>query len=157
MFKAAHTLMWNPCDKNFRTACSIAECNGACLIINHKKKYIHNYHVQYFTDMQFIVHVKPIKISGYCYEKKSYRKQSAPLQWHLTYKDPNLNFRFMVPCISDNNSKQNPTRCTCLKIFLKLFYSLLFCSTCFGHSCAHHQEPLFFLHSQPPVTVLKRF
>jgi hypothetical protein len=38
-----------------------------------------------------------------------------------------------------------------LKSFKKFFYSLLFCSTCFGHSCAHHQEPLFFLHSQPPV------
>jgi hypothetical protein len=33
-----------------------------------------------------------------------------------------------------------------LNSFKKLFYSLLFCSTCFGHSCAHHQEPLFFLH-----------
>jgi hypothetical protein len=29
-----------------------------------------------------------------------------------------------------------------LKSFKKLFYSLLFCSTCFGHSCAHHQISL---------------
>jgi hypothetical protein len=26
-------------------------------------------------------------------------------------------------------------------IFLKLFYFLLFRSTCFGHPCTHHQEP----------------
>jgi hypothetical protein len=29
---------------------------------------------------------------------------------------------------------------TSLKI-IKIFIVFLFCSTCFGHSCAHHQEP----------------
>jgi hypothetical protein len=38
-----------------------------------------------------------------------------------------------------------------LKSSKKLFYSPLFRSTCFGHFCAHHQEPQLFLHSQPPV------
>jgi hypothetical protein len=41
---------------------------------------------------------------------------------------------------------------TSLKIF-KL-YLFLHCCTCFGHSCAHHQEPLT-LHLQPPVTVCR--
>jgi hypothetical protein len=39
-----------------------------------------------------------------------------------------------------------PTRCT---ISLKVFkiYLLVHCSTCFGHHCAHHQEPPITAHA----------
>src|SRR5215475_13887216 len=41
--------------------------------------------------------------------------------------------------------RKTPTRCTItLKTLKDFIYSLVHCSTCFGHCCAHHQEP--FLH-----------
>src|SRR5215475_1372072 len=41
--------------------------------------------------------------------------------------------------------RKTPTRCTItLKTLKDFIYSLVHCSTCFRHCCAHHQEP--FLH-----------
>jgi hypothetical protein len=48
---------------------------------------------------------------------------------------------------------KTPTRCT---INLKVFkiYLPLYCSTCFGHYCAHHQEPLLTAHAASGHRVL---
>jgi hypothetical protein len=49
-----------------------------------------------------------------------------------------MNLGFVVPCIFKYSIKQ-PTRCTTNLIFIAL--SRRHRSTCFGHCCAHHQEP----------------
>jgi hypothetical protein len=49
-----------------------------------------------------------------------------------------MNLGFVVPCIFKYLIKQ-PTRCTINLIFIVLLRRHH--STCFGHCCAHYQEP----------------
>jgi hypothetical protein len=49
-----------------------------------------------------------------------------------------LNLVFVVPCIFKYSIKQQ-TRCTINLLFIAL--SRRHRSTCFGHCCAHHQDP----------------
>jgi hypothetical protein len=51
---------------------------------------------------------------------------------------PQMNLGFVVPCIFKYSIK-HPTRCTVNLIFIALSHRHR--STCFGHCCAHHQEP----------------
>jgi hypothetical protein len=53
-------------------------------------------------------------------------------------KNSFFNLGFVVPCIFRYSIK-HPTRCTINLIFIAL--SRRHRSTCFGHYCAHHQEP----------------
>jgi hypothetical protein len=53
--------------------------------------------------------------------------------------DNTLHLGFVVPCIFKYSVK-HPTRCTINLIFIAL--SRRHRPTCFGHYCAHHQEPL---------------